>query len=67
MPGQNLPPCPRCGTNKKVNTHGRDEFYCGRCGGLFDNDPDEGGTHSTFNPAARLEREERWQANRRRR
>ncbi len=54
-----MPPCPLCGTNKQVNTHGRDEFFCNKCKGLFDSDPSEGGTHSDFNPAVRLEREER--------
>jgi ribosomal protein L37AE/L43A len=56
-----FPPCPRCGTNRKVNRHGQDQYFCGRCSGIFDDDPDEGGTHSTFNPAARLEREDRRQ------
>lgn len=64
--GNSLPPCPLCGTNRHVNAHGRDEFFCNKCKGLFDSDPDEGGTHSTFNPAARLEREERRAQQRRR-
>ena len=54
-----LPPCPCCKTNRHASTHGQSQYYCSRCGGLYDNDPDEGGDHSTFNPAARLEREER--------
>jgi len=34
-------------------------YYCYRCKMQFDNDPDEGGDYSDWNPAARLEREER--------
>ena len=55
------PKCPACGTAKQVHAVGScgDMFKCGRCGGLFDQDPDEGGSHSNFNPGARIEREER--------
>lgn len=58
---KNLPPCPVCRTAKKVVAVGSvgDMFKCTRCGGLFDTEPDEGGTHSNWNPAERLEREER--------
>lgn len=59
-----MPPCPRCRTNRHVNPHGREEFFCGKCCGVFDRDPDEGGTHSDWNPAARIEREERQQERR---
>ena len=56
-----LPPCPACGTNRQVKPLGvvGDMFHCCRCGGGFDCDPEEGGTHSDWNPAARLERAER--------
>lgn len=53
-----IPKCPACGTNKgAVTVSGY--YRCGKCGGLYDDSPHEGGTHSTFNPGARLEREER--------
>lgn len=64
MPNK-IPPCPMCGTNRQVNEHGRDEFFCGKCRGLFDSNPDEGGTYSDRNPSVRLEREERAQQRRR--
>lgn len=54
-----IPPCPMCGTSKKSTAMAGGMFRCGNCGGLYDREPHEGGTHSTFNPAARLEREER--------
>lgn len=51
------PPCPVCRTNKHVNQHDGDCYFCNRCKGIFDNDPDEGG--SCFNdPSKRLERQE---------
>jgi len=56
------PRCPVCDTSKFVTLQGvdGDMGYCGKCKGTFDPvDPDEGGDYSTFNPAARLEREER--------
>lgn len=61
MSGKPAPKCPRCGTNKQVKPHGvaGDMYHCHRCHGTFDDDPNEGGTYSDFNPAARLEREER--------
>lgn len=55
------PPCPRCGTNRQVVNHGREEFFCGKCGGIFDSDPSEGGDYSDRDPSARLERQERRQ------
>ena len=51
------PPCPVWGTNKQVNSHGRDEFFCGKCGGLFDSNPDEGGSYYS-DPSKRLEKQE---------
>lgn len=55
--------CQFCGTTKGIEKVGLagDMFHCNRCGANFDTDPDEGGDYSTFNPAARLEREERRQ------
>jgi ribosomal protein S27AE len=49
--------CPRCGSGKHVAA-GPDLFKCVGCGGLFDGDPDEGGTHGN-RPEARLDRQER--------
>jgi tRNA(Ile2) C34 agmatinyltransferase TiaS len=54
-----IPPCPRCGTNRHANARADGDYYCSNCRGLYDNDPNEGGTHSDFNPAVRLELEER--------
>lgn len=56
-----IPPCPRCGTNKQARPVGvvGDLFRCGKCGGVYDRFPDEGGDYSDHNPTARLERLER--------
>ena len=53
------PKCPFCGSRKIV---GGSIMFCTKCKAQFDDMPDEGGTHSNFNPAARLEREERERA-----
>lgn len=55
MSTTNQPRCPVC--NRKGQRAGK----LWRCPqhGLFDDDPDEGGTHSDRNVAARLERAER--------
>lgn len=60
----NKPPCPVCRSSKQVQPVGvsGDMFRCGKCGGLFDNDSDEGGDYSDRNPSARLERQERSRA-----
>ncbi len=56
--------CPKCGRKQKFRSP--DALYrCPVCQVTFDNDPDEGGTFSDFNAAARLERAERQQAQRR--
>lgn len=47
------PACPVCGTNKRVQALAGKMFRCGKCGGLFDDDPDEGGDFHSRNPAAR--------------
>ena len=49
--------CPACGSTRYVGA-GPDLYKCTRCGGFFDDDPDEGGTHG-LRPETRLEREER--------
>ncbi len=51
------PRCPLC--HSKGKSAGPDLFKCSKCGGLFDADPDEGGTVSNRNPAARMERAEK--------
>jgi hypothetical protein len=52
------PPCPQCHTNKYANAHDGDQFYCGKCGGIYDADPDEGGDYFR-DPSKRMEAEER--------
>lgn len=52
-----LPKCPVCGTNAGTVAQG-EMFFCRRCNGLFDGDPNEGGDYSDRNPGARLERDE---------
>jgi rubredoxin len=53
---KNNPPCPVCGTNKKVVVIGTvgDQFKCQRCGGMFDNEPEEGADYFT-DPTRRAE------------
>ena len=54
----NLPPCPRCGTNREVKAYREQRlFFCAKCKGQFDDDPDEGGTYRT-DPTRRIESEE---------
>lgn len=50
--------CPACG-RKQLDRGLTAIYYCDNCGGQFDSEPEEGGTYSNFNPASRLEREER--------
>jgi len=57
-----VPPCPRCRSVADVVAQGASGYFaCRRCGGLFDDDPDEGGDYCDRDPAARLIREERRQ------
>jgi ribosomal protein L37AE/L43A len=50
--------CPGCG--KQQSKRGGDAIYwCPNCRCQHDDSPDEGGTYSDRNPAARLERAER--------
>ena len=59
-----LPQCPRCRTAKDVRPQGeRNLFICGRCNGMFDNDPNEGGDYADHRPDIRIEREERRRQN----
>lgn len=51
-------PCPLCRTVANVRRLSGGLFYCLRCSNQFDDDPDEGGTHSD-DPTKRIEREER--------
>jgi hypothetical protein len=60
------PPCPLCKTNKHVANHGRDEFFCSKCRGLFDSKPDEGGAFYT-DPVKNAERREEFQNRQRQR
>lgn len=60
------PKCPHCCGTKQVVPCGS-LYHCRKCNAFFDDDPDEGGTHSDRNPAARLEREERRKENARKR
>lgn len=50
------PNCPKC---KRPTVVAGALFRCPKCGGFYDDNPDEGGDFSDRNPAARLEREER--------
>jgi len=51
--------CPQCGRRHEHMDGNGIIYTCVKCGVHFDNAPDEGGTYSHRNPAARLEREER--------
>lgn len=55
MPTNNIARCPVC--NRRGQVAGQ-LFRCPQHG-LFDDEPNEGGTHSDHNAAARLERAER--------
>lgn len=61
------PNCPQCRRSRNVVPSGNSHWFCKGCKGTFDDDPDEGGTYSDRNPAARLEREERQREQRLRR
>lgn len=51
--------CPGCGKPQAADPNPDKIYYCPKCGAQFDSTPDEGGSYSDRNPAARLEREER--------
>lgn len=57
------PKCINCGRIKAVERTA-EAYHCRACGIFFDDDPDEGSDHSSRNPAARLEREDRARAKR---
>lgn len=59
--------CPRCGRPQPKTLSSDGIYFCNHCKAQYDDDPDEGGDFSNFNPAARLEREERRQANKQQR
>lgn len=56
MPNATKPKCPACGSGKHKRMN--DTIKCLSCGGLYDDDPAEGGSHGN-NPSSRLEYEER--------
>lgn len=61
--------CPRCGRRQPKRAPNT-IYRCDgphACGAMFDDNPDEGGSHDDRNPAARLEREEWRQEARQRR
>lgn len=57
-----IPPCPSCGTNKGA-TAVSGYFRCGKCGGLYDSDPNEG-SDVFADPSRRMELQERHQQRR---
>lgn len=59
MPDEPMPKCPCCGSSKQVYPDGHRNFFCRTCKRVFDNEPDEGGEYSDFDPSWRMEREER--------
>lgn len=52
-----IPPCPSCNTNKGARAQSG-YYRCGKCGGLYDSEPNEGGdVHA--DPSRRMELRER--------
>lgn len=49
--------CPACGTRQPMRLPGESIYRCDKCGGMFDDSPDEGGDYST-DPSRRLEQQE---------
>lgn len=54
---------PACGRKKTVKKISEREYQCSHCGTIFDDDPDEGGTHG-HRPDQRALRKERNQQRR---
>lgn len=54
--------CPKCGRAQPKTLSADGIYWCNHCKMQHDDDPDEGGTFSSFDPSARIEREERNQA-----
>jgi len=53
------PACPSCRTRNGTPANAEASIWkCGRCGGFYDDDSDEGGDYGK-NPSTRLERAER--------
>ena len=52
-------PCPRCGRKHEKRPGNDAIYYCSHCQIQFDNDPDEGGDYASYDPAWRLQRQER--------
>jgi hypothetical protein len=55
-----IPDCPRCKTNRHAVPNGDRQWFCHGCKGLFDDEPDEGGTYYS-DPSKRLEKQEDFQ------
>jgi len=53
-----MPRCIRCGSNAAVYHDGDRNYFCRTCKICFDDDPEEGGDYSMYDPAWRLQREE---------
>jgi ribosomal protein L37AE/L43A len=56
-----IPKCPKCRSNDYVHEEGARNWICLPCDWTFDDDPDEGGTHSD-NPVRSAERSEEHEA-----
>lgn len=63
MPKPLMVVCPACGTKQPMRLPGESIYRCPRCGGMFDDAPDEGGDYCT-DPTRRLERREEERARR---
>lgn len=59
--------CPKCGRPQPKTLSADGIYWCSHCKMQYDDDPDEGGDYSNYNAGARLEREERQQANKQQR
>lgn len=59
MPATKEAKCPRCKIEgRPVNHETRNWWQCPGCGGMFDDEPLEGGSHASGDPARRMERSE---------
>lgn len=54
--------CPKCGRPQPKTLSADGIYWCSHCKMQYDDNPDEGGDYSNFDPSARLMREERQQA-----
>lgn len=55
-----IPNCPKCKSNDDAYAYGDRNWQCLACGLAFDDDPDEGGTHSN-DPTRSAERNEEYE------